>query len=455
LVFLEGIYGCYYIIFSLTLKGMKITRLEKFYVAVLVVIFGGIVLHAPLTVGLGVLFPDFSLLIKSWKEILMLIAAVVGAVIVTRRRVWSELWNDWTLRIIALFTVLHLVLTFISYKGLEATLAGLAIDLRYVAFFVLVYIAIKLFPQYRKLMVIVAIIGAFIVVCFATIQFFLPPDILSHIGYSKETIAPYLTVDKNPDYIRVNSTLRGPNPLGAYAGMVLGLIAAAFVRAKLDFKNRKVVIGTVILTVCSLTALWLSYSRSALVAGIITVATVFVASVMRKFSRRAWIISCAVIFAIVGGLAVGRDTGFVQNVILHENPNGGSAISSNEGHVESLQYGTAQLLREPLGSGVGSTGSASLFTNKPVVVENQYLFIAHEAGWLGLLLFLALYGIILVRLWRYKQDWLALGMFASGIGLGLVGLLLPVWVDDTVSIIWWGLAAIALAGGGYARKKTK
>jgi len=23
---------------------------------------------------------------------------------------------------------------------------------------------------------------------------------------------------------------------------------------------------------------------------------------------------------------------------------------------------------------------------------------------------------------------------------------LPVWADDTVSIIWWGMAAIALAG---------
>jgi hypothetical protein len=31
-------------------------------------------------------------------------------------------------------------------------------------------------------------------------------------------------------------------------------------------------------------------------------------------------------------------------------------------------------------------------------------------------------------------------------------LLQPVWVDDIVSIVWWGLAAIALAGGKYASK---
>ncbi len=113
------------------------------------------------------------------------------------------------------------------------------------------------------------------------------------------------------------------------------------------------------------------------------------------------------------------------------------------------------MTREPFGSGIGSTGSASLFGSAPSVVENQYLFIAHETGWLGLTLFLVLFVMIMARLWQQRRDWLSLGVFASGVGLSLVGLLLPVWADDTVSIVWWGCAAIALAGGGYARKQTK
>jgi hypothetical protein len=161
------------------------------------------------------------------------------------------------------------------------------------------------------------------------------------------------------------------------------------------------------------------------------------------------------VIVVAAGLIAARDTSFVSNVILHENQNGGSEISSNEGHVESLQYGITQLFREPLGSGVGSTGSASLFGAQPTIVENQYLFVGHEIGWLGLVLFLVLFVLIVIRLWKRKKDWLALGLFASGIGLGLVGILLPVWVDDTVSIIWWGLAATALAGGVYDRRKTK
>jgi hypothetical protein len=52
--------------------------------------------------------------------------------------------------------------------------------------------------------------------------------------------------------------------------------------------------------------------------------------------------------------------------------------------------------------------------------------------------------MLVVKLMETANDWLALGVFASGIGLAIVGIFLPVWTDDTVSIIWWGLAALAL-----------
>jgi len=151
-----------------------------------------------------------------------------------------------------------------------------------------------------------------------------------------------------------------------------------------------------------------------------------------------------VVFAILGGLLLGRGNSFVSNVLFHENPSGGSSVSSNEGHVESLQTGMSRLIRQPLGGGIGSTGSASLYGHSPLIVENQYLFIAHEAGWAGLVVFLLIFVGVLHRLWERRQDYLALGVLASGVGLALIGLLLPVWVDDTVAIIWWGLAAVAL-----------
>jgi dolichol kinase len=434
---------------------MKITRLEKIYAVLLLVVFGGVIIHTPLSVGLGVLFPDYDLLIKSWKEILMLLLIPVAVIIVTRRRLWHEFLKDWIFRLIVALALLHIIMVLIFPQGLLATMAGMAIDVRYVLFFALVYIMVRAMPHYKQLFLRIGIIGACIVVGCAVLQLFLPPDFLKVIGYSNDTIAPYLTVDKNPDYIRVNSTLRGPNPLGAYAGIVLAILAAAYAKGKLQLRNNKMLAGTIALAVCNAVALWVSYSRSAIVAGIIGVLLVFAVTIGRKIPRQGWVAICIVTLAVVGALAVGRGSTFVSNVLLHENPNGGSDISSNEGHVSSLESGVRQFIQQPFGVGVGSTGSASLYGNSPFIIENQYLFVAHETGWLGLALFLGLFLLILVRLWQKRTDWLSLGVFASGISLALIGLLLPVWVDDTVSIVWWGLAAIALAGGDDDRKKTK
>jgi hypothetical protein len=118
-----------------------------------------------------------------------------------------------------------------------------------------------------------------------------------------------------------------------------------------------------------------------------------------------------------------------------------------------LQNGLNKFINQPLGAGVGSTGSASLYSDSPIVIENQYFFIAHEAGWLGLGLFIYIFGLILIYLWNKRKNWLVLGVFASGIGLAIIGVLLPVLVDDTVSIVWWGMAAVALSSQGLGNWK--
>ena len=79
---------------------------------------------------------------------------------------------------------------------------------------------------------------------------------------------------------------------------------------------------------------------------------------------------------------------------------------------------------------------------------------AHEVGWLGLIAFLALLGLVIRRLWqRRNSDSLALGLLASGVALSLIGILLPVWVDDTVSIVWWSLTAAVIASPLARTKK--
>jgi len=417
---------------------------EKVYVGLLLVIFGGIVVHAPLSVGLGVLFPHYDLLIKSWKEILMGLAAIILVVMLWRRHQFGLLKTPLMIAI-GLFALLHLLLLPLFWQGTQASLAGILIDLRYLFYFVLVWAAVSLYPGLRRPFIWVGIAGALLVTVFAVLQVtVLPYDILKYIGYSKDTIEPYLTVDLNRQFIRINSTLRGPNPLGAYAGFVITVLAAYLVRGKLQKRTWPQVI-TAVLAAASLVSLWAGYSRSAYLGALMGVVIVLVVAYGRRVPSKVWIGAGVGLVLIVSLLIAFRHSDFVSTVVLHQNLHGGSSVDSNEGHVSSLTDALAADLTHPLGTGVGSTGSASLLTAHPVTIENQYLFDAHEAGWLALVLLVVIYVYLFRQLWRRRADWLSLGVFAGGIGLLVVGLFLPVWVDDTVSIIWWGITAVAMA----------
>ena len=412
-------------------------------------IFGGIVLHAPLTVGFGTLFPEVDLLLKAWKELLMVPVVLLGLYVIWRQQRWDILKSPWML-LPAIYILLHILLIPLFFSNWTAVFAGLLIDLRFVVFFMVAFAVIQLYPGLRQLFLKVFVAGALVVGLFAVAQVtVLPRDALSTIGYGPNTIQPFLTVDENPDYVRISSTLRGPNPLGAYAVIVLALVAAYWLRTRRKV-NRTAVVISGVLTVGSMVALWFSYSRSALVAAGAALGLIFLLTVGRRLHRWVWIGLFVALFAFGGALYAARDTDFVSNVVLHENEGTGGSVSSNEGHIESLVDGTQRMVAQPLGAGIGSTGSASLFTDTPIIIENQYLFIAHEVGWLGLALFMVLFGKIVWLCWQRRRDWLALGVLASGIGLALIGILLPVWVDDTVAIIWWGLAAI-VAGGAYTK----
>ena len=52
-------------------------------------------------------------------------------------------------------------------------------------------------------------------------------------------------------------------------------------------------------------------------------------------------------------------------------------------------------------------------------------------------------------MWDKRKDWFTLGVFSSGVGLAVIGLFLPVFADDTVAIIWWGLAAVVVGSSWY------
>ena len=435
-------------------KASQMGFIDKVFVGTLLTVFGGIVLHAPLTVWLGTQFPGAELLIKSWKEILLLFAIVLAGVVIVRRRQWGVIKNPILLLMLA-YAILHIVLVVVFGGTPEAIIAGLMIDLRYMLFFALIYIAFSLYPALRKPFIVVGVAGALIVTVFAVLQVMvLPRDALTTIGYSETTIQPYLTVDENEDFVRINSTLRGPNPLGAYAVIVMGAVLAAWLWARQTITKKRLTWLVLVLGIGSVVALWFSYSRSALLAALVVIGGLVLVRYWSKI--RTWmLIVAAFVVMTIGGLAfLARDSYFISNILLHENDTTGAEVSSNDAHIESFGEGTERLITQPFGAGVGSTGSASLYSDEPFIVENQRLYVAHETGWIGMGLYLAIFLLVIHGLWRRRRDWLAIGVLASGVGMAIIGTLLPVWADDTVSLVWWGLAAVVL-GGAYGRTLNK
>ena len=416
---------------------------------------GLIVIHAPLTVFIGSRLPAIATGVKAWKELLMLVALVLVVADYTHKKAWHTVLKDKLAWLIAAYAALHLLLTAVYHLPTNAIVAGLMIDLRYVLYFILVYMFLRLYPQYKQSFITIATYGAIVVVGFAVLQLVLPHSFLSYLGYSDSTIKPYVTIDSNPAFVRENSTLRGPNPLGAYAIIVLSVVVAWGIAMRkkwaTNHRNRYLLLASF---VAGCVALAVSYSRSAWIGAAVALAIVYVAKYRRLLTpRKLGLLAVAGIIVLALGYSA-RNSYFVSNVIVHNNATTGAEVDSNTGHADSLRAGIVDMLANPLGNGVGSTGSASLFTKKPVVVENQFLFIAHETGWLGLVLFVAMTVVLLTRLWHKRADWLALAVFASGVGLVVVGLMLPVWVDDTVSIVWWGLAAVLLVPGKVGPRGT-
>ena len=431
-------------------------RIVNICLGLLIVVLAGIVIHAPLIVVVSSLAPSVELLAKGWKEMLLLLVLLLLSFEVSRRKQWQSFFSDRIIQLSAAYALITLVLVAWRFQGTLATIAGLMIDLRYVAMFVAVYVVMRLYPDARKSLLKVAVGGAGLVVGFATLQTILPPGtLLEPLGYGRETIQPYLTVDKNTAFIRQNGTLRGPNPLGAYAGAVLLLLSAFFwqYRQKLTTRQRLMIGG---LAGASLIALVVSYSRSAWLGFVVAVGVGSLVLLRQRITRRLWIGIIVGVMALAGGLVVGRENSVISTLFFHDNPTG-SQSKSDEERLDTLVNGTKRAFRQPLGAGIGSTGSASLQGEQPFIVENQYLFVAHEVGWVGLGLFIWLFGEIMYRLWKKRSDWLAFGLLLSGISLAMIGFMLPVWADDTVAIVWWGLAAVALGGVhlGHERSRQK
>jgi hypothetical protein len=141
-----------------------------------------------------------------------------------------------------------------------------------------------------------------------------------------------------------------------------------------------------------------------------------------------------------------RNNSTFDNVFFHTSKSSHSTSSSNSVRFSDLRTNTKNFVTHPLGQGVGIAGPASTHNNHPAkIAENFFIQIGQETGVLGLIVFLAINIIVGYRLYLARSDPLALLLFASLIGISLVNMVSHAWADDTLSLLWWALAGVALS----------
>ncbi len=429
--------------------------LAAWLAAAIAVVIVAMPFHALLTVWVSSFAGHYTAL-RLWKECLL--AVLVGGVVLVLAKDPSlrrRLAASWLARLIGLYIAVQIAWGIAAYAlgnvALPALLYGWASDTRYVLFFLVAWVVAAKVPWLHAWWARLVFWPAAVVIIIGLLQYFvLPYDFMAHLGYGNATIFPYETINHNIAYIRVMSSLRGANPLGAYLVVVLGLFTPVMLtqgRQLLQPRKRRVLaVGGVFVAFGAL-VLALTFSRSAWIGlGIALVCMVWASLRSRKARVYALVIAALCTLLSSGIVLLLRDDTTFQNVFFHTQTRSAVQTTSNEAHVAAFQQGARDVATEPLGRGPGTAGPASLYnTGHPGrIAENYFLQIGQETGIVGLGLFLAINALLARQLWLRRRDPLALGLLAGLAGISFVGLLSHVWADDTLAYIFWGLAGITL-----------
>lgn len=419
------------------------------------VILAVIPFHAFLTVWAASVFGHYTL-VRLWKEVILVLLLFAAFYLVSQRiELWREMRRSRLFKLLAAYVIVQVLLGLAGYARHDVNRValgeGLIQDLRLVGMFFVAWVAASYSPWLRQHWQKLLLVPAAIVIAFGLLQItVLPTNFLTHFGYGAQTIKPYELVDQNSGFVRIQSTLRGPNPFGAYLVVVISALAALLISKKL---RKNIPDGSMwwflLISLASLIVLYYSYSRSAILGLILSVAVIAWFSIRNENVKRWLLIAAAAAIVLFGGLVlIFRHNTYFEDTVFHSSQLSHSKTSSNQDRTSALEGGIHDVIHQPLGRGAGSAGPASVHNNHPPrIAENYFLQIGQEAGWLGLAIFIAIYYYVAKGLWerRNDPDGLPLILFASLFGLTLVNMLSHAWADDTLAYLWWGLAGIALA----------
>lgn len=431
-------------------------RIANYLVAIVLAL---VPFHAFLTVWASSMLHGGYDLLRLWTlAVLIVLTAIVGWWMVQDRALLRWLGDNFLIRLALLYSLLTLILGVVAVLfgtvSPKAFAIGEFLNIRFILFFVLVVVVAHksdwLLERWRLLL----LVPGLAVVLFAILQYFaLPITFLGHFGYGPDTIPAYSTINNNKEYIRVASTLRGPNPLGAYLVILISALAVSLRGYYLSDVFRRAAYLCL-----AFAALLFSFSRSAWL-GVVLALVVY--GFVIATSKRLRIILAIVLLGFgvvsVGAYALAQHNRTVQNAIFHTDDDSTIAKSSNDQRIDAQADSINLAADNAFGIGVGSAGPASVY-NQPhhaVITENYFLQLALEVGWSGLLVFLFLLAGLAGYLWSVRDKLLAVALLMSLAGITLINLLSHAWTDETLAFTWWGLAGVAVGTSASVRKKRK
>lgn len=385
---------------------------------------------------------------KSWKEILLVaLVPLVAWLCVLRPDIAKVIWKSWLNKLVLAYVALNVLFAMVSHASHEAVLAGLLMNLRFLAMLVLAEVVLATnHPWLAKLKkwlptwLFITII-ALSVMAIAQVTF-VPRDFLANFGYDKDTtIAPYLVIDQNPDALRAFATMRGPNPFGSYLLLPLAVALVTIVRQRRNIlAGAALGLGAVALVLTSARSAWLGAA-----AGLVVLALTMVPrDTLIKWLKWG---SAPVIVAAALFLWLATTVPALRLAVFHSRPDRATLTEgSSDKHWQETTKGLQDAAAHPLGQGVGTAGPASFYNQNggPKIPENYFVQLAEELGFVGLAVFVAINVFIAYHLWRRRRDTMAKALLASFIGVTVVNFFLHGWADDPTSMTWWGIAGLYL-----------
>ena len=369
------------------------------------------------------------------------------------------LWQNKTFRTLLIlggvYSLLHgLFVLFDTSDDTYSTIVGSVYNTRLLIYLLLGYVvgASKNGEKYLRYLLTAAVLIATAVSVFAIAQYFLPSDLLTHVGYSLERgVKPLFFIDDRTELPRVMSTLKDPNSLGAYLILPVLLTGFALIKQKANKvffvrEFRREVLFVMLSTM--LIALLLTFSRGALLGLLLSiVAALFMISEGKtKAFLKKYFPWLAVSLVLVGlFLFQIRNAPIVQDYVFH------AAVSTdqedpNEKRLTLYEEAIEDIVEEPEGHGPGSAGLVSISNpNGGLLTENYFLQIAYEVGWLGLVTFLAILTVIYKQL-RQNRNYklVSIVILSSLVGYLFYSLLIHLWSNEAIALQWWLLCGALL-----------